>query len=128
MDENIQMSIHEFPNMVKAKEAILQIGADPRGAEILKEKAVFRVVQLNQVPLKAANLLKQTFLAKGADAAVSWNTSAFRGAYTDVILLGTVRQYRLAIAELQLQPFGLKVIADALVTFLLKIEEKSAGI
>lgn len=128
MEENIQMSIQEFANMVKARETILTIGTDPRGAEILKEKAVFRAVRLTHIPVKAANLLKQTFLAKGGDAAVSRATAAFSEEYTDVLLLATMRQYRLALQELRLQPFGLKRLAEELGAFLLEKEKKPAGI
>jgi len=98
--------------------AMRAIGTDPRGAAIMCEKAVFRVVQLEAVPLRAANLLKQTFLAKGGEAAVSRETAALTAETTDVILMGTLAVYRQALGEMKRQPFGLPAIAAALEKFL----------
>ncbi len=101
-----------------AEAAMLAIGADPRGVAIMREKAVFRVVKVEAVPLKAANLLKQTFLAKGGEAAVSRETAALTAERTDVILMATLAVYRRAIGAMRAQPFGLAAIATALENFL----------
>ena len=61
----------EISGLRAAEEALRSVGADPRGVEIMKEKAVFRVVRVKDVPVRAANLVKQAFLAHGAEAAVS---------------------------------------------------------
>ena len=101
-----------------AETAMLAIGTDPRGAAIMREKAVFRVVKIEAVPLRAANLLKQTFLAKGGEAAVSRETAALTAERTDVILMATLATYRRAIRAMREQPFGLSTIAAALENFL----------
>ena len=88
------------------------------GVRIMQEKAVFRVLRLQKLPTKAANLLKQTFLAKGADAAVSRHSADLSAEYTDVLVFATLRQYRAATAELKLQPWGLAGIAVAIEGFL----------
>ena len=104
----------------EAETALREVGADARGAAIMKEKAVFRVVRLEAVPVRAANLLKQTFLANGAEAAVSRETAAFATETTDMVLMGTLAQYRQILARMREQPFGLRRLAEALEKFLWK--------
>jgi hypothetical protein len=107
-----------FTDQRAAEQAILAVGADPRGAAIMKEKAVFKVVRLRQVPLRAAHILKQTFLSKGGEAAVSRDVSALRAEATDMLLMGTLAQYRAVLATLRRQPFGLSQLAAELEKFL----------
>ena len=109
-----------FADEAAAERALLAIGADPVGAAIMREKAVFRVVRVADVPLRAANLLKQTFLSQGGEAAVSRETAALTAECTDVILMGTLAVYRRAIAGMKRQPFGLPALAAALEKFLWK--------
>ena len=109
-----------FADPKEAEAAILNIGADPRGAAIMKEKAVFRVVKLHKVPLRVANVLKQTFLSKGADAAVSRGTSELTAQTTDMLLMGTLAQYRRVLKVLYRQPFGLRGLAEELEKLLMK--------
>lgn len=109
-----------FADPAAAEQAILTIGADPRGAAIMKEKAVFKVVRLRKVPLRAAHILKQSFLSKGGEAAVSRDVSALRAEVTDMLLMGTLAQYRAVLATLRRQPFGLSQLAVEVEKFLEK--------
>ena len=104
----------EIPDLRSAEQALLSVGADPRGVAIMKEKAVFRVVKVMGVPLRAANLIKQTFLAHGAEAAVSRETAVFSAEETDMILMGTLAQYKAILARLREQPFGLRGLSETL--------------
>ena len=108
----------DLPNLPAAEQALLSVGADPRGVAIMKEKAVFRVVKVEGVPLRAANLVKQTFLAHGAEAAVSRETALCSAETTDMILMGTLAQYRGILVRLREQPFGLRALSEALDKFL----------
>lgn len=108
----------ELPDLRAAEQALLAVGADPGGVAIMKEKAIFRVVKVKEVPLRAANLIKQTFLAHGAEAAVSRETAALAAETTDMILMGTLAQYRAILARLRQQPFGLRDFSEALEKFL----------
>ena len=108
----------EISGLRDAEKALLSVGADSRGVAIMKEKAVFRVVRITDVPLRAANLIKQTFLAHGAEAAVSRETAALSAEATDMILMGTLAQYRLILAKMREQPFGLRNLSESLEKFL----------
>lgn len=103
----IGFTLLDIKNSLEAQTALQQIGCDPKGVQIMKSKAVFQVIKLTNVRTKAANLLKQTFLAKGADAAVARGSADLSSEYTDVLLMATLKQYRQAVASLKMQPWGL---------------------
>ena len=100
--------------LTEAQSLLEDIGSDAGGIRIMREKAVFRVVRLQAIPSKAANLIKQAFLARGADAAVSRHSADLSGEYTDVLIFATLRQYREALSRMRLQPWGLRALADDL--------------
>ena len=102
----------------EGKEAVaswmVNMGCDPSGIVIMTPKALFRTIGVESVPTKAANLLKQTFLAKGAEVAVTRETADLSVERTDVLICATVKQYRLALAQLRQQPWGLPELAMAI--------------
>ncbi|MBP3401289.1 MAG: dihydropteroate synthase [Selenomonadales bacterium] len=97
-----------------ARRAMDDIGCDPCGTAIMQNKALFRVIKVEGLATKAANILKQTMLAKGGEAAVRRGTVDLSADKTDVLLFGTVRQYQQAIMQLKMQPWGLKHLASEL--------------
>jgi len=119
-----KMEVLSYATTEAAAKALTAIGCDPRGVRIMQEKAVFRAVHLYQIDTRAANLLKQTFLARGAEAAVSRHSADLSEAVTDVLLFGTLRQYHEALARLRLQPWGLRVLADEIAELLEKSNEE----
>ncbi len=97
----------------QARAELARLGCDPAGVNIMSAKAVFKIVRLEKVPAKAANLLKQTFLAKGGEVALTRGTADLSVAESDVLICATLKQYRLALAQLKLQPWGLPKVAAA---------------
>ena len=87
------------------------IGCDSVGVSIMVPKASFKTVYIDNIATKAANLLKQTFLAKGAEVAVARGTADLSVAATPVLICGTMKQYRQALAQLRQQPWGLPHIS-----------------
>lgn len=83
------------------------------GIRTMIPKAVFRAIKIESIPARAAGIIKQEMLAKGGEAAVNRRTITGEGE-TDVLLLGTLRQYQLLLDKLRLQPFGLKKLAAEL--------------
>ena len=102
----------------EAAALLRRMGCDPTGVGIMTPKALFYTIFVEDVPAKAANLLKQTFLAKGAEVAIARGTADLSIEKTDVLICATLKQYRLALSQLQQQPWGLPgiaaVISDAL--------------
>ncbi|MCX7780857.1 MAG: dihydropteroate synthase [Negativicutes bacterium] len=98
----------------KANTVLAEINCDPTGVKLMANKALFRAVKLEGVPTKAANLLKQTFLAKGGEVAVARGSADLSIDYTDVLILATIKQFNLALAQLKSQPWGLPKAAQAI--------------
>lgn len=113
--------INNSPTSVQ--NAMEEIGADPNGIRIMKDKALHTLVYLTDVPLKAAIILKQEMLSKGGDAAVSRDVAALKCETTDVLIIGTGRQIKGAAETLQYQPFGLRSLALKLTALIRRYTE-----
>lgn len=106
--------ILEINNLKQAHMELLKVNCDKIGIRIMSNKAVFKIVKLEGIRAKEANLLKQTFLAKGGEVAVAKGTADLSVEYTDVLLCATLKQYKLALVQLKIQPWGLPNIAQAI--------------
>ncbi|MDO0823925.1 dihydropteroate synthase [Desulfosporosinus nitroreducens] len=109
-------------NLSEAKMALTQIGSDPAGVANMAGKGIGRAIKLEQVPLRAAHILKQEMLSVGGDAAVHRDVITNSIDATDVMLLGTVRQLEHLAKKVSAQPFGLKKIGQALKQLLIALE------
>jgi dihydropteroate synthase len=92
-----------------------EIGVDWRGIEIMTDKFQHYIIRLFELTPRQASIIKQEMLARGAEAAVSWQICSmdFGGmAKTGLLLSGTLRQLYQFIAKLKLQPFGLPDLAE----------------
>ena len=93
-------------------EAIASIGAHPASLPIFAHKAEILPLKLLEVRTPAANILKQEMLAAGGDAIVPTGCIVNADKYVDVLLLGTLKQYKVLLKKLeQMQYFGLKQVA-----------------
>ena len=91
-----------------------KIACTAAGIAIMKDKAVFKVIKLTDINTKAANILKQTFLSKGGEVAISRHCADLSRDTSDVIIMATLHQYRQAIPVLKMQPWKLKNVAAVL--------------
>lgn len=107
----INISIVEVENEAEALAAIARVGADPAGCRWMAPKAVHRLVMLEGVQPRQANIIKQEMLSKGGEAAVARGVVDCSVPETRVLLMGTLRQYEAFLIRLQSQPFGLKALA-----------------
>lgn len=99
-------------NLDDAKRALREIKVDRAGVGIMGLKSLFRAVKAHGVDARAANILKQEFLARGGEVGVAHDAVTLATKTTDVILLGTDKQFAALIKKLKTQPFGLKKLAD----------------
>lgn len=96
-------------------EAIASIGAHPASWNIFARKSRLIPFKLVAVRTPAANILKQEMLAAGGDAVVPAGCITNAEKFSDVLLLGTLKQYELLLKKLALMPyFGLAAIAQEL--------------
>ncbi|WP_139492539.1 dihydropteroate synthase [Brevibacillus dissolubilis] len=85
-----------------------KIGSDPGGIKLMAPKGETLLIRVDNVSLKAANILKQEMLARGGDCAVHMKVSMLDIAESSVLLVATRRQMRDVLRKLRGQPFGLK--------------------
>ncbi len=83
------------------------IGVSRACVLIMRDKAIFRVVRLHGVRNAVANIIKQEMLSLGADATVSMWTVDCSRPRTDVLLMGTLKHYRMLIAKMRIQAASL---------------------
>jgi dihydropteroate synthase len=95
----------------EASELMRRLGVDPKGCEIMAPKAVFRVVVVDGLDARRANILKQEALACGAEAAVPWGAIAGTQHEEKVAVFATESQLRRLCAKLMGQPFDLAKVA-----------------
>ncbi len=97
-----------FQTEEEATQAILGLEASEESAKIMAPKALFRVIRLENVRNAVANILKQEMLSVGGDAAVSKYTVDCSKPATDVLLFGTLKQFRRVLMKMRGQGYGIK--------------------
>lgn len=110
----INAQIKMINDLQTAKLEMERIGSDSAGIRIMAPKALFRAIKITGVSCPAANILKQEMLAKGGEAVVAKGVVSGELEFSSVLLLGTQKQYQLLLEKIQIQPFGLKEIAEKL--------------
>ncbi|GBF11378.1 dihydropteroate synthase [Tepidibacillus sp. HK-1] len=97
-------------NREQLLEEMRKLGADEPGIRLMAPKAETILIKIQNLSLKAANLIKQEMLSKGGDAVLHKDVSMLTKETSDVLLIGTRRQYWEIIRKLKVQPFGLKQV------------------
>ena len=92
-------------------EEMRRIKVMPEGIKIMHDEAVFRILRLENIRAPMANMIKEEMLAVGGDAAVHRETIACKIKTTDVILFGTLKQYKKFMEKMKIQPHDAKKIA-----------------
>ncbi len=99
-------------NQKEARRALKEVGVDPAGFTYMAPKMQHALIKIKDLDVRAANVLKQEMLAKGAEAAVAKWSSGFTQPTTDIILMATLKQYSLVLSKLPEQPFGLSKLVE----------------
>lgn len=112
----------EIKNRAQAFAEIAAVGADDPGCRLMAPKAVHRVLKVSGLTPVQANILKQEMLAKGGEAAVARGVMDGCVPATDVLLMGTLKQYEALLAKLKMQPFGLERLGEKIQEVLQNLE------
>lgn len=92
-----------------------RIEVDKGGIPIMAAKGVYRSILVEQVPTKAANIIKQEILVRGGECATPWAAADFAWEHVDIVLFGNLTTFRSLIAKLYRQTvFDLREIADSI--------------
>jgi len=97
-------------NLRDAEIAVETVGVYNDVKKTMAEKAIFRVLEIEEVSSPAANILKQVAISRGSDAVVHRDVVAGDVEKSTVLLPGTIRELKLISEELKKQPFGLPEI------------------
>ncbi len=82
-----------------------------QGRTIMAPKMVSRVVHVDGVDTKAANILKQNMLSIGGEVSLPREVFDYGGVKVSAVISGNLKHYRQLISKLKRQPFGLKALA-----------------
>ncbi|MFH1784466.1 MAG: dihydropteroate synthase [bacterium] len=108
---DIKTRIVEISNPQEAERRMKDIGVHPEGIKWMKDKSIFRALEVEGINNKAANILKQEMLSIGGEVAVPAGILEFKGGSSRVLMTGTLKHYNLLISKLKIQPFGLVHLA-----------------
>ncbi len=101
------------------------MGCQERGVEIMGPKATHRLVYAKNLDPRAANIVKQEFLATGGEAAVPWKALDLSENSSEIIMMGTLPQFDRVIMKLEEQPFKLTVLAREIQSALKNFETQA---
>ncbi len=107
-----KVALLQFDDLEAVEKELEAINVSHTGIKLMAEKAIFYNLKIADVPVKCANILKQTMLSKGGDVAVSKHAADQSVAVTDIIMMGTRHQFREALRTIAIQPWELKGIAE----------------
>ncbi|MFP4481802.1 MAG: dihydropteroate synthase [Thermovirgaceae bacterium] len=97
------------------KSILVRLEADMRSLPYFEAKRKIIPLYIRQADFRAANALKQEMLSRGGDAAVHRNAIQGTVSFCDVLLLGTLGQYRSLIQKLEAMPYwGLETVREGL--------------
>jgi dihydropteroate synthase len=99
-------------NLDDAREALEGADVTDPGVWRMRGKAVHRVLK-TRVQVRQARYLKEEMLSLGGECAVS-GTNEQDDQNVDVVLMGTLAQFKRLAGKLDGQPYGLSVFADEL--------------
>jgi dihydropteroate synthase len=112
------VKIYKIDTPLEKKELLKRLECDKSGAAIMSKKMETLLFVIKDMPAGAANILKQDALALGAELAVPTGVVTCSRSRYDAVLMGTQRQLEYLAKKEKAQPFGLKKLAETLVSFL----------
>ncbi|MHB1127644.1 MAG: dihydropteroate synthase [Bacillota bacterium] len=117
---NVRLVVLKDQN--EAMAAMRRLGADAEGVKLMAPKSVLRTLMVEGLTPIAANILKQEMLSKGGEAAIHRGVVNNSVEKTEVLLMGTLKQYRYLCAKLKMQPFGLPKLSGEIKDVLSNLE------
>jgi len=111
---NHNIRIMRLDSSDEAFDEVRRIGVDQYAVPILASKAFGLSIKVESLDCAQSNIIKQTALSVGADAAVARPVITGCSEKTDLILFANHRQIGEITRRLEVQPFGLKQIAQGL--------------
>jgi dihydropteroate synthase len=100
---NVRILNLDSPARIRAE--MNKVGASRPGVGLMLPKASFRTVKAEGLNFAAANIIKQEMLARGGEVVTSRTVYTSKESDSDVLIMGTLGQFRSLIKKLRMQPF-----------------------
>jgi dihydropteroate synthase len=91
--------------------ALERAGVSEVGLKVMDKRALFRVIRVTGLGIRAVNLLKQEFTSRGGDVAVSEDLFQWMKENGGCLLMGTVSEFERLIPRLKGPDLGLHELA-----------------
>ncbi|MEN4052818.1 MULTISPECIES: dihydropteroate synthase [Sulfurimonas] len=108
------MIVKQLSNEIDIKRYLKNLGVDGGGIHILASKAKIHLIEIKDLHVGAANILKQDALSIGADLAVPRGTVIAKEPKVDCLLIASTKALEVLARKELAQPFGLKDLAGRL--------------
>jgi dihydropteroate synthase len=111
----------ELAQREKAGKLLGDIAPDLAGLEIMLEKERIYPLYVREVKTPAAHILKENMLSLGGEAVTARGVLNHALEVSDVLLLGTEKQYKALAPKLARQPWGLKSLGQNILDLLARV-------
>jgi len=111
------MIVTKLSSEIDIKKYLSTLGVDSGGLKILATKAKIHLIEIKELHVGAANILKQDALSIGADLAVPRGTVIAKTPFVDCLLIATTKELEILSRKELAQPFGLKELAKKLKSY-----------
>ena len=101
----------EIAGLDEAFARLDELEPSEQGRAIMAPKMVCRVIRVDNVDTKAANILKQNMLSIGGEVSVPREVFDYGGKKVSAVISGSLKHHKMLISKLKRQPFGLKALA-----------------
>ena len=106
---------------------LAQVDVEDAGVRLMLPKMEHYVIKLSRIRRPIAHILKETLLSQGGDAAVNKDVITARVDFTDVILMGTRKQFQRVLPVLLEQGFGCDRVAAEIEAAIRHYRSPAAG-
>ncbi len=111
------IKIIDLKNFTDGERHLKEIEVDKEVIPLLRDKMFFYVLKIGGVSPAEANIIKQTALSKGTDAAVHRDVITGKKKTSEMLLFGTKNELMKIAESLKGQPFGLSRVSKFILTF-----------
>lgn len=108
----MKIKLLHIDDLKEAEKEIKMIGSHPGGVSRMAPKAVFRAVKLFDLKPSFANIIKQGMLSIGGDASISKGCVECSVESTDVLMIGTIKHFKLLRQNMQSQNLSLIELSE----------------
>lgn len=107
-------TLKKISDLDDAKEVIANLGCDPDSIPIMAPKMIHHIIELENIHLQDAIIIKQDMLSIGGEVAVPKHTFQLEGKPASILISGTLQQHLLLIKKLRLHYPRIKNVAQEL--------------